>query len=96
MNKMQEFKKELTSLINRHSLENGSDSPDFILADYLTGCLHAFNECAEGRATAYHASMMDEIFRMSCDRRDAWNAPKPQSAPEPAPEQPVPHSAAPA
>ena len=38
-----EFKKELESLINKYSLENESDTPDFILADYLIRCLEAFN-----------------------------------------------------
>ena len=32
------FRKELACLINRYSRENGSDTPDFILADYLDGC----------------------------------------------------------
>lgn len=36
---------ELTSLLNRHSCENTSNTPDFILAQYLIGCLGAF-ECA--------------------------------------------------
>ena len=38
-----EFLTELESLINRHSMENGSDTPDFILADYLMACLAAFD-----------------------------------------------------
>jgi len=37
------FRKELTALINRYSKENESDTPDFILADYLIGCLNNFN-----------------------------------------------------
>lgn len=40
---MKTFRDELTSLINYHSLENGSDTPDFILADYLVSCLGAFD-----------------------------------------------------
>ena len=39
---MQEFKDELTKLINRHSLENDTNTPDFILAEYLIRCLDAF------------------------------------------------------
>lgn len=34
-----EFQKELSSLINKYSRENMSDTPDFILAQYLEGCL---------------------------------------------------------
>ncbi len=39
---MEEFEKELTMLINKYSIENGSDTPDFILARYLIKCLHAY------------------------------------------------------
>ena len=41
---MEEFRKELQQLINRHSLENGSGTPDFVLADYLVKCLQNFND----------------------------------------------------
>jgi hypothetical protein len=34
-------------VINRHSAENGSDTPDFILAQFLTDCLCAFDAAAE-------------------------------------------------
>lgn len=44
-----EFRKELTSLINMHSLENGSDTPDFILAQFLAACLTAFDETTRTR-----------------------------------------------
>lgn len=37
--KLEEFRKELASLINKYSLENYSNSPDFILAQYMTECL---------------------------------------------------------
>ena len=37
------FEKELRELINRHFLENGSDTPDFILASYLGACLENYN-----------------------------------------------------
>ena len=35
----EEFRKELEKLINCHSIENGSNTPDFILAEYLVDCL---------------------------------------------------------
>ena len=31
--------KEFSEIINKHSLENESDTPDFILAEYLYNCL---------------------------------------------------------
>ena len=38
-----EFQRDLESLLNRHSQENGSDTPDYILACYLLGCLQTWN-----------------------------------------------------
>lgn len=35
---------ELRKLLNAHSAESGSDTPDFILAAYLLRCLDAFDE----------------------------------------------------
>ena len=37
-----DFRMELQNLLNRYSIENDSDSPDFILAAYLIRCLDAF------------------------------------------------------
>lgn len=39
-----EFKARLTTLINEYSLENPSNTPDFILAHYLMSCLNAFDD----------------------------------------------------
>lgn len=50
---MSAFRIELQSLINRHSLENGSNTPDFILARYLERCLTVFNETLTERAAWY-------------------------------------------
>lgn len=47
------FKKELESLINRYSIENDSDTPDFILANYLTMCLENYNTTIQSRETWY-------------------------------------------
>ena len=51
--RMEEFEKELTILINRYSQENGSDTPDFILAKYLFWCLQNFNEAVKYREKWY-------------------------------------------
>ena len=40
---MSDFERELSSLINKHSLENDSDTPDFLLASYLRSCLEVFS-----------------------------------------------------
>lgn len=38
-----QFEKDLASLLNNHSMENGSNTSDWILANYLVDCLRAFN-----------------------------------------------------
>lgn len=43
------FEQELQELINRHSVENASNTPDFILAAYITGCLWSFNRAVQQR-----------------------------------------------
>lgn len=48
-----DFRTALESLINEHSMENGSDTPDFILADYLYGCLLAFDKATKRRTDWY-------------------------------------------
>lgn len=48
-----QFEKELTELINRHSLENASDTPDFILARFLQECLDAWNSGISKRSRWY-------------------------------------------
>lgn len=49
-----EFRKELESLINKHSKENGSDTPDYILAEYLLGCLSTFDMAVNNRERWYN------------------------------------------
>ncbi len=50
---MDEFRKELQRLLNRHSMENASNTPDFILAQFLTGCLAAWDMGVQQRETWY-------------------------------------------
>jgi len=38
---MSEFQRELAALINKHSIENETNTPDFILAIYLNDCLNS-------------------------------------------------------
>lgn len=47
------FVEKLAKLINEFSLENGSDTPDFILADYLADCLVSFNVTLQERKKWY-------------------------------------------
>ena len=51
MNTSPSFERELESLVNRYSRESDSDTPDFILAQYIVGCLQAFNIATRSRDT---------------------------------------------
>lgn len=53
MKNWQEFQKELEQLINKHSVENGSNTPDFILAEYVVQCLLTFNNSVNSRERWY-------------------------------------------
>ena len=48
-----DFRREIESAINRHSKENGSDTPDFILAEYLSDCLKAWDKGVSRREKWY-------------------------------------------
>ena len=48
-----EFRAELTALINKHCCEAESNTPDFILAQYLEDCLKAFDAAVEARSQWY-------------------------------------------
>lgn len=47
------FEKELEHLLNRHSVENECNTPDFVLAAYIRSCLDAFNEAVRARDSWY-------------------------------------------
>lgn len=43
------FQEELTVLINKHCIDNVSNTPDYILASFMGQCLLAFNGCTVAR-----------------------------------------------
>lgn len=53
MTKFSKLRKEIEQAINRHSLENESNTPDFILAEYLTDCLKSFDKAINKREEWY-------------------------------------------
>lgn len=53
--KWKEFERELAALINSFSMENGSNTPDYILAHYLFQCLLAY-ESAKRSNDEWHKS----------------------------------------
>ena len=54
-----EFRKKLEALLNAESKENGSDTPDFILAGYLDSCLRAFDQAVNSRSGWYGEGTKD-------------------------------------
>lgn len=56
---MPTFTKELESLINKHSLEGESNTPDFILAQYLKGCLNNFDTIIQARDRWYGTNQQE-------------------------------------
>jgi len=48
-----QFHIELRELLNKHSIENDSDTPDYVLAAYLERCLDAFMMAAGERDEFY-------------------------------------------
>ena len=44
-----EFERDLAALLNKYSAENGSNTPDYVLAAYLRGCLAAFDLATRSR-----------------------------------------------
>ena len=57
-----EFHKELEALLNKHSIENESGTPDFILANYLMACLRAFEQATIAR-DSWHSPESTEAPR---------------------------------
>lgn len=47
------FEEELSNLLNGYSMENGSNTPDFILAKYLVKCLKTYNKLINRRDKWY-------------------------------------------
>lgn len=64
---MKGLRHEIERAINRVSGENGSNTPDFILAEYLVSCLAAFDRAIHARERWYgyamHVAMPDTISR---------------------------------
>ena len=50
---MPDYVKEIAALLNRHSVENDSNTPDFIMAEFVSKCLDAFNNAVRERERWY-------------------------------------------
>jgi len=58
---MESFEHAIAEVINRFSKENGSNTPDFILAEYMSNCLDAFNKTSRAREKWYGKELKIEI-----------------------------------
>ena len=47
------LRQEISAVLNKYSKENGSNTPDFVLADYLMNCLTAFDKAIKDRDQWY-------------------------------------------
>lgn len=47
------LRRDIEHVINCNSAENGSDTPDFLLAEYLADCLVAFDKAVLAREKWY-------------------------------------------
>lgn len=50
---MSNFERDLKGLINSYSMESASNTPDWILANYLIECLKAFDGAVQLRESWY-------------------------------------------
>lgn len=51
---MSELRERIRQALNCVSAENGSDTPDFVLAEYLEDCLAAFDRATVNRNNYYN------------------------------------------
>jgi len=58
---MKTFEQELQALLNRYSKENDSDTPDFVLAEYIRDCLLAFNKAVNTRTGYYEGDKFAKV-----------------------------------
>lgn len=55
------FVHELEALINKHSIDNELNTPDFILASFLNGCLNTFNAAVRRREDWYGRRELEDV-----------------------------------
>jgi len=48
------FERELTVLMNQHGIDTETNTPDYILAEYLTACLTHYSEVTKKRDKWFH------------------------------------------
>lgn len=70
---MSDFAKALQELLNKHSCENRSNTPDFILARFLYGCLAVFDLAVKQRETWHGFGPREALREALADyAHEAW------------------------
>ena len=68
------FGKALQTLINQYSKENGSNTPDFVLSDYLADCLDVFDKTMSKREIFYGRNIHSSIDELMPEIRKGHGA----------------------
>jgi hypothetical protein len=63
MSEERELLREIETAINRTSAENESNTPDYVLAQFLMGCLAAWNTAVQQRETWYGRDARPSLSR---------------------------------
>jgi hypothetical protein len=62
------FERELESLINKYGMERGSDTPDFLIAEYMSNCLIAYQQVVTKRDKWFGVDMW-AVDKISAQRK---------------------------
>jgi hypothetical protein len=65
------FLKELEQLLNRHSIDNDCNTPDFVLAEYLIDCLNAYRRAKHTSHKLYPSFAGASEEEISKDEKEA-------------------------
>jgi hypothetical protein len=68
------FRDELEYIINKYSMENGSGTPDFILANFMAQCLIAFDTATLARDKWYGQRLSSQKPNLWGERNDDINS----------------------
>jgi hypothetical protein len=70
---------ELEQLLNKYSAENVSNTPDFILAEYITNCLSAFDKATKQRDAWYNVTLCPGNSHFTMENKGLVELKKPVS-----------------
>lgn len=60
-----ELTEELASLLNRHNVDNWANTPDYILAEHLMGCLRQYRATLETNRQWHRWPTLAERLRLN-------------------------------